>query len=175
MEVLHDAGDFIVYRDADRVVFVDRGIRLAVWARLVLALLTMISGVNTVVQLALVLTGQGSIGVALTVVGFSVAFGFALVAIHRHAQRAQGRPLSELPPLLILDLEEGVLQDRGGQALADLDDVYFRAVVQAASSGKALECRWPGGHKIVHRGGGMGLTGVSGALDAMRSLGLRTR
>lgn len=163
----------MLYREGPRLVFVDRGTRWTVWLRFVLGLVAAITGVNAVVMLALMASGQGSwvAGLVLAVLASAAGFGFAKV--HRHATVAQARSPSELTPMLGIDLERQTLFGPGEQVLAPLDQVSFHKVFQVTSSAKALECRWPGGRMTVSRGGGMGVRGVDGALEALRGQGLR--
>lgn len=173
VQVLDETGGFVLYREDQRLVFVDRGTRWTVWTRFVLGLITGIVGINAVVQLALIPSGQGVL-VAGLILGFvAAATGFAFSRVHRHAKREASKPLSEFTPLLVVDLAQQALVDRSGQVLAPLAGASFHKVFQVTSSARALECRWPGGRMTVARGGGMGVAGVDGALAALQQHGVR--
>ncbi len=173
MQVLDDTGGFVVCRDGNRIVFINRGTRWTIWMRFVLALVAVILGINGIAQLALSFSGQGILllGVTFTAAGGLAGAGF--VGVHRHAKREKAKSLADYPPLAVADLDHGVLLGPTGQPLARLQDVSFHTVFQMTSSARALEVRWPGGRRVLARGGGMGVQGVDGALVALRAAGLR--
>ncbi len=175
VQLLDETGGVVLYRLDQRLVFVDRGTRWTEWTRFVLGLITGIAGINAVVQLALIPSGQGMLVGGLILGVVAAATGFAFSKVHRHAKREASKPLSEFPPVLVVDLGQQVLLDRSGRILAPLAATSFHKVFQVTSSARALECRWPGGRMTVARGGGMGVAGVDGALAALQQHGLRVR
>lgn len=173
VQVLDETGGFVLFRDGQRLVFVDRGTRWTVWARFVLGLITAILGINGIVQVALAPSGRGVLGAGLGLVAVAGLTGFAFSRVHQHAKRENAKTRTEYRPRLVVDLEHQVLVDASGQSLAPLTQVSFRKAFQVTSSARALECRWPGGRMTVARGGGMGVAGVDGALAALQQHGVR--
>lgn len=139
-------------REGQRLYFVDVGAGWMVIVIFICALLGFIAGVNGVVQGALALSGSGSLIAAIILLPVSVACLLAIPPLLRRKKQRRSASSAELTVLAIVDLEQGLLLDARGQALAPLSQVQFKRRFQAASSSPALAAVWPGGSRVLVHG-----------------------
>lgn len=174
MTILTESAGHVLYEDGPRLVFINRGTGWTFWLRFVFGLVAFIFIMNGIAQVFLGASGQNwAFILAAVFLFFGLAAAAGFVATFRWANKRAARSLSSFEPIVIIDRHHHALLDARGNYLAQLTDVLFTKEFQFTSSAPALACRWPGGCAIVHRGGAMGLTGVEGAIEALRHRGLR--
>ncbi len=173
LTILTEAAGHVLYEDGHRLVFVNRGTGWTFWLRFVLGLVTFIVGANGVAQLVLGSMGKGFVLAGVILLFVAGLGGAGFVAVHSWVKTQAKRPLTDFPPVVVIDRQTHWLLGPGGEQLAPLNTVVFSPEFQFTSSAPALAACWPGGKRIVHRGGAMGLSGIGGAQDALRARGLR--
>lgn len=160
----------LIERDG-RLHVVDMGYRWAYVTGFVAGLVTLIVGVNGVVQVVMGITGSGILIAGIIMVIVAGAGIFALRALVRHVRRKRALPLSALTSTVIFDFGQRVLCDGAGRPIAPLDGVQMAHRIQLGSSSTALEVRHAGGRIVIARGNPMA-GGVGPLEDALRSRGI---
>ena len=170
-EILCESAGWVLFSDGQRLVFADLGTS---WRRVllfVLALLSLITGVNGIVWLvAGMRSGQTStLGIALLAAGGLAGAGawwtWALEKRDRATIPARDAWVA------VLDLEAQTLETPEGELLAPLSDVRFAPAMQLASSSRALAAEWPGGSRVVYRGSPFAGS-IGPVLEALRQYGV---
>lgn len=170
-EILCDSAGWVLFSDGQRLVFADLGTSYLRVLLFVLALISLITGVNGIVWLvAGMRSGQISmLGTALLAAAVFTGLG----AWWTWTVEKRGRAV--IPPrdawVAVLDLEAQTLETPAGELLAPLSDVRFAPVMQLASSSRALAAEWPGGTRVVYRGNPFAGS-IRPALDVLRRHGL---
>lgn len=159
-EIGKGSGVVIAAQD-ERLVIIDRGTSKLFTLVFVLGLLTAIPGLAGVAFAA-----QRLLGVGLGLFGAGIGFGVFFFATLRKLRQRDKAPLDELPPLLIVDQQTGMLLDASGQQLAPLEKTRFSKRFQFGSSSPALVVNYPGGERVIARGHGLmgGLGSLPGVL-----------
>ncbi|MBK9072053.1 MAG: hypothetical protein IPL79_13775 [Myxococcales bacterium] len=160
-QLLVAQGSLLLYKEGARLLFCDRGSQ-ATTARFVSGLLAAILLANGIAQVAL---HNLVVGLPLLAVGGLCALTFLALGKARRKRNT----VADVPPVLVLDLGQGLLLDGTGRTLAPLTDVTFASAFQFTSSARALDVRY--GTQTHRLFAGNGLAGHSPGpfLDALRA------
>ena len=166
-QIIARCGGYEMVEVGPRIYFIDRRTGGYVIALFVLGLLTGLTGINGVVQVAM---GNAIAGLILGALGAVFGAVFALVLRLRRGRLALRWDAE--PPIAFIDRETGSAHDGGGQALAPLTHVSFAPEFQMTSSSPALAMKLPKGSIVIARGSPF--TGsIDDFTDALRARGLR--
>ena len=150
--ILCESAGWVLFSQGPRLVFANRGTSYRRVLLFVLALLTLIFGVNGIVWFVVgIRSGEISmLGIGLTAVAVLAAFGASRV----WAADERERPAipGEDAWVAVIDLETQVLESPTGESLAPLSSVRFVPVMQLGSSSRAVAAKWPGGSLVIYRG-----------------------
>lgn len=166
-----ESAGWLLFSDGTRLVFANRGTSYRRVLMFVLALLTLIFGVNGILWLAVeIRSGEISrLGAVLVAVAGLLAFGVSRIwGIEKRDQKVIP---GEDTWVAVLALETRTLESPGGGVLAPLASVRFEPVMQFGSSSRALAASWPGGRTVVYRGHPFA-SSFRAALEALRRHGV---
>ena len=150
-----------IFKDGGRLLIVRRGGTETASALFVVGLVTLIVGLNGVLQLAMAFSG-GGVGLAGAMILCAVGgvAGALLVALLRQRKRVHRTPLDQLPIICVLDFSQGWLLGPDGGWWARLSDVRMRRQFQFTSSSPALVLVYAGRSLLIAKGspfaGGIG-------------------
>ncbi len=151
-EILSESAGSVLFSAGPKLVFANRGTSYRRVLLFVLALLTLIFGVNGIVWLVVgIRSGETPmLGILLAAVAALAAFGASRVWAADQQERTviPGRDTW----VAVLDLETRALESPAGEPLAPLSSVRFAPVMQLGSSSRALAAKWPDGSLVVYRG-----------------------
>jgi len=160
-QLLVAQGSLLLYRDGTRLLFCDRGSQ-ATSARFVTGLLAAILIANGCAQALL-----RNLAVGLPMLALGATSGTIFFALGKARKRRNAA--TDVPPVLVLDLAQGVLQDGAGATIAQLVDVKFVSAFQFASSARALEVRYGTHTQRLFAGNGLSGHSPQPFLDALRA------
>jgi len=167
-QTIATCGGYEMVEDGPRIYFIDRGTNGYAVALFVLGLITVIGGVNAVVQLA---SGRRHFLAGLILLGVASVFAAVFMLVLRARKRRLALRWNEHAPLAFIDRQTGAAHDADGHPVAPLAQVAFRPVFQLGSSSKALALHHPNGSIVVARGSPFAGS-VDDFVDALRARGL---
>jgi hypothetical protein len=165
----------VVVEEGPRVHFAHRSGGGLMIAAFVLGLLTLITTVNGVAQIALAFSSGGGHALAgVVLLGLGTVVGGSFAFVIRRYRRVRAAGVETLPRMLSIDRSRGVLLDGVGRELGLVGFARTQRTFQAASSYRALTITWQGGSVVVARGSPF-VGDVGPIEEVFRSCGVGTR
>ena len=160
--VLAECNDVVLLKEEECLIFAQRPQSISPSLFFVAILVTCITGVNAVAQLAM---AHGAAALTLTATTCLFAWLlFRMIKLNREAK------LQAASPQWVLDRAQNYLLDSRGQKIAPLHELYFAQTFQWNSSSRALTCFWKQDSAIVARGNPFG-NSVDDVITALQHAG----
>ena len=172
MRVVASSSGFEVVEDGHLLLFFDRDGRGSAIAMVVAFGFAALLGVHAVLWTSLAIAGQShwALGPVFAVGAIIPTVVGALV--RRRFRRLRTRPLSELRPLVVVDVGARWLLSSSLQPIAPVTQCRAAQAMLISSSAPSVRITWPGGGLEVYRGGLFG-GGIADVLALLHRAGMR--